>query len=102
MPIRTLFRFLLGNRQAIREVATARSALWISLLFVLSAALAREYDGADLLHEPWHLLAPFGASVLGACLLFFLVRGIASQERDRLPALACSFWPWLRCFWMTA
>jgi hypothetical protein len=102
MQIRSLFRFLLGDRQAIREVATARSALGIGLLFVLSAALAREYDGADIQNEPWKLLAPFGASLLSACLLFFLVRGLASQEQDRLPALARSFWPWLRCFWMTA
>jgi uncharacterized membrane protein YhaH (DUF805 family) len=102
MPIRTLFRFLLGNRQAIRAVATDPRALWIGLLFVLSAALAREYDGADLQQEPEQLLLPYAASVAGSFLLFFLIRGIASPETSPLPALARSYWPWLRCFWMTA
>jgi hypothetical protein len=60
MGSRTLLYFLIGSRTAIRQVAASEQALWLGLVFVLSAGLAREYDGQDLVHEPWHLLIPQG------------------------------------------
>ena len=73
LRIRTLLLFLIGNRQAILDIAANRQALWIGALFVLSAAFARDYDGEDLLHEPWHLLIPFAASLVASFLLFMLI-----------------------------
>jgi hypothetical protein len=55
MRTRTLFLYLICNSQAILEIARGRRPLGLGLLFVLSAGLARDYDGEDLLHEPWHL-----------------------------------------------
>ena len=63
MTISTLIRYLVGHRRAILEVAESKSAVWLGLLFVISAGFAREYDGVDLLHEPWHLALPLGASL---------------------------------------
>ncbi len=63
MSIITILRFLVGDRDAILNIASSRGAIWIGLLLVLSAGFPREYDGEDLLHEPWHLLLPLGASL---------------------------------------
>jgi len=35
----------------------------------LLPAFAREYDGEDLLHEPWHLLLPLVASLATSFIL---------------------------------
>ena len=43
---------------AILDIAADRRAVRIGFLFVISAALARDYDGEDLVHESWHLLIP--------------------------------------------
>jgi hypothetical protein len=75
MGIRTLLRYLIGDRQAILDLAASRWTLLVGFLFVLSAALAREYDGKDLLHEPWHLLLPLGASLVASALLFAVAWG---------------------------
>jgi hypothetical protein len=91
MGIRTLLRYLIGDRQAIRGLAASRWTLLIGFVFVLSAALAREYDGKDLLHEPWHLLLPLGASLVASALLF----AVAWGRFQHYPAF-------LGLFWMTA
>src|SRR5262249_38217495 len=49
MRVGNLFRFLIGSRQAILELAADPRSLGVGLLLVISAALAREYDGSDLL-----------------------------------------------------
>lgn len=54
MSISTVLRFLLGYQKAIVEVAYCPNALLVGGLFVLSAGFAREYDGEDLLSEPWY------------------------------------------------
>jgi hypothetical protein len=91
MNLRTLLRYLIGDRQAILDLAASRWTPAVGFLFVLSAGFAREYDGADLLHEPWHLLLPLAAS-LGASLLLF---AFAYGWPSRYPAF-------LGLFWMTA
>ena len=48
MTFLTLVRFLIGHRDAILRIANCRHAVWVGLIVVLSAGLAREYDGADL------------------------------------------------------
>ena len=69
MRVFTLIQYLCGNRQAIAEVVNCRHAVWLGLLFVFSAGFAREFDGEDLLHEPWHVALPLGASLLTSFLL---------------------------------
>ena len=101
VSLSTLGRFLIGQRDAIQQISASRDALWLGLLLVLSAGFAREYDGEDLWHEPWHLLIPLAASVASSFLLFVLVHVVASMRGVRDP-----FWVGYRrlltLYWMTA
>ena len=97
----TLARYLAGGREAILTIASSRHALWLGLLFVLSAGFAREYDGEDLLHEPGHLLLPLGASLVSSLLLFgVLSLGRATEEGE--PPWGLRYLSFLGLFWMTA
>lgn len=101
MTIGTLVNYLIGRRTAILKAASNRSAVWVGLVFVLSAGLAREYDGEDLLHEPWHLLIPVGASLVTSWLLFAIVRTVL-QSRGEEPASFPSYRGFLGLYWLTA
>ena len=100
----TVARFLLGNRDAIVRIAHCRQAVWIGLIFVLSAGLAREYDGADLVHEPWMAIVPVGASLATSFILYLLVRLVVPWPKPPEPPMP--FWAWYRKFlglyWATA
>jgi hypothetical protein len=69
----TWLRFLVGGREAILQIGRSPQALWLGLLFVLSTGFAREYDGADLRSEPWHLALPLVASLGTSLILWTLV-----------------------------
>lgn len=99
MGLRTLVLYLLGNRAAILQVAATKHALWLGLLFVLSAGFAREYDGEDLLHEPWHLLIPLGASLATSTLLFAVIWIVFHGWRTFPRGKYAEF---LTLYWMTA
>lgn len=101
MSIWTLAKYLAGRREAILRIVGDPRSLGIGFCFVMSAALAREYDGHDLLHEPWHLLVPLVASIGLSFVLFALIRfGLNASSRSR------PFWAdygaFLALFWMTA
>ncbi len=98
--------YLLGSRRAILEVARTPSAVLCGILFTVSAGLAREYDGEDLLHEPWQVLRPLAASLLSGTLLFVIVHGAALARRDRSaaapPRFLDAYRSFMGLFWMTA
>jgi hypothetical protein len=102
MPLRTWFLFLVGNRQAILDLAASRQALALGAVFVLSAGLAREYDGQDLVHEPWHLLIPYAASLATSFLLFALLFVVARNKGWEGPGFWTGYRSFLTLFWMTA
>jgi hypothetical protein len=102
MHIGTVARYLVGDRQAILDVARNRHALWLGALFVLSAGFAREYDAEDLLHEPWHLALPFVASLGASFLLFLVVSCIFMELGAPLRPLVSHYLGFLGLFWMTA
>jgi hypothetical protein len=103
MTIRTLFGYLVGRENAIREIASNRRSLIVGFLFCLSTALARHYDGKYLLREPWFLLAPAGASLLTSSILFFfLYLATSVRARKVLPGYASSYLSFLGLYWMTA
>ncbi len=102
MRVRTLVLYLVGSRQAIFDIASDRHGLWVGLLLVLSAGLARDYDGADLLHEPWHLLIPVGASLAASFLLFLAAWGRFLYLAQDRPMFFASYRAFLSLFWMTA
>jgi hypothetical protein len=76
--------------------------LWIGLLFVLSAGFAREYDGEDLLREPWRLLIPVGASLAASFLLFLVAFGRLFLRREGRPPFFATYRAFLTLFWLTA
>jgi hypothetical protein len=104
VTVSTLMKYLLGDREAILRIANCRGALWIGLIFVLSAGLAREYDGADLVHDPWIASVPVAASLATSFLLYALVRIVVPSPKAPEPPLP--FWAWYRKFlglyWATA
>lgn len=97
-----MFSYLVGNRQAILQIASTHGALGLGALFVLSAGLAREYDGADLYHEPWLLLIPFVASTATSFLLYSLVYLAALRRFIERPAFGPMYISFLALYWMTA
>ncbi|MGH7131474.1 MAG: hypothetical protein ACREJO_05965 [Phycisphaerales bacterium] len=105
MRIRSIFMFLLGDRESILELAHSRWTLLVGGLLVLSAGLARNYDGEDLVREPWYLLGPFGASIATSAGLFTLLLIIARVRGGRRAKVWASWrlYPrFLALYWMTA
>ncbi len=102
MRVRTLLRYLIGDREAILQIAADRRAVWVGLLFVLSAGFAREYDGEDLLHAPWHVVIPLGASLLSSFLLFSIAYGALRLKRAPGPPFFSAYRSFLGLFWLTA
>src|ERR1700751_1245326 len=102
MGLVTLLRFLIGDRAAILQLAGSRWTLLIGLLFVLSAGFAREYDGEDLLHEPWHLLLPMAASLVSSFLLYCILYGFSTFNRQDGPSFFAGYRSFLSLFWLTA
>ena len=102
MGIGTLLRYLIGDRAAIQEIAGSRRALWVGLVFVVSAGLAREYDGEDLLHEPWHALIPLAASLVSSFILFLLCFAKVMASDPARPPFFSAYRSFLTLFWMTA
>jgi hypothetical protein len=100
--IGTLLRYLVGSREAILQIAGSRHALWIGLLFVLSAGFAREYDGEDLLNEPWYLLLPILASLVSSFLLFLAAYGVSMLKGEDQWAFLPRYASFLGLFWLTA
>lgn len=106
MKATMLPRYLLGSRQAILELAASPWTLLIGAIFVLSAGFAREYDGEDLIHEPWHASRPLGASLASGTTLFLVVHLAALLKRGRGEGQQPSFFKawrtFLGLFWLTA
>ena len=99
MGIRTVARYLIGNRQAIVELGANPWSVVLGFLFVLSAGFAREYDAADLFEEPWHLLTPLGASLVSSLILFL----ISSVKRSKpTGSYFRAYLSFLGLFWLTA
>lgn len=101
MNIATLVNYLIGRRQAIVQIAQSPQAVWLGLLLVLSTGLAREYDGEDLLHEPWHLLLPLGASLVTCGMLYGLLWLVCRGWKTSPPS-GRVFRSFLALYWMTA
>lgn len=105
MSIKTLLLFIFGHRPSIEAVYNSPKAVWIGLLFVISAGFAREYDGEDLLHEPWHVLLPLGASLVTSFLLFALLDlsfRRKTSEGAEPPSYFSRYRQFLGLYWLTA
>ncbi len=97
-----IFAYLIGRRRAILNIAADRKALVVAAMLVLSAALARNYDRASLMDEPWRLLGPFAASLAISGPLFLIVYGFARCKGMESPGIVTAYLAFLALYWMTA
>lgn len=97
-----LLYFYTGQERGIEAVASNPQSVWVGLVFVLLAGLAREYDAEYLLAEPYHLFIPLLASVVSASALFFVLSSVAHRRRWQGFGWATNLRMFLSCFWMTA
>ncbi len=102
MRITSIPAYLVGNRRAILEIASDRGALGVAALLVLSAALARNYDRASLLDEPWRLLGPFVASLAISGVLFATIYTFARGKYMESPGMGRAYLSFLALYWMMA
>jgi hypothetical protein len=102
MSIRTLFKYLIGDRTAILTVANSPQAIWLGAIFVVSAGLAREYDAKDLTHEPWYLIVPLGASLATSFMLFCLIAVVGLRRGNEPVPFWSTYGQFLALYWMTA
>ncbi|NOX60291.1 MAG: hypothetical protein GXP29_15730 [Planctomycetes bacterium] len=102
MQLTSIPKFLLGDRQAILDIARSKNGLLVGALLVLSAGFAREYDAEYLVMEPWHVLIPLGASLLVALPMFALLFVIGKRRGIGKVQFFKAFRSFLVLFWMTA
>ena len=102
MTALTIFRYLCGDPRAILRIAKTPSSFWVGLLFVFSAAIARIYDGQDILGEPWHLFVPFGASLLTATILFLMLQLVLAPWGMPSWKVLHRYRAFVSLYWMTA
>jgi hypothetical protein len=102
VTFRLLGRYFVGDSHAIATLANCRPALWLGAIFVLSAGFAREYDGEDLISEPWHLLLPLAASLVSSLLLYGLLFVASWRRSDVAPRFLADYRRFLTLYWLTA
>ncbi|MFI5402219.1 MAG: hypothetical protein ACHQ1G_04720, partial [Planctomycetota bacterium] len=102
----TLIRYLLGRRQAILDLAASRRTLATGFVLVLTAGIAREYDGGNAW---WHVLVPAAVSYVASYVLFVIAfHGLeraasrSAELRASVPPMLPAFRVFLSLFWMTA
>ncbi len=101
---RLLLIYLFGSRDAILRIATTKHATLVSLVLVFSAGFAREYDGENLIAEPWHALRPLAASTATGTVLFLLIHTVTGAWRRStdVPIPIEAYRRFMTCYWMTA
>ena len=65
-----IWRYQLGDPEAIRELAAQRGSLVVGLILVLSAGIAREYDHEYIGEATHFFFLPLLASLLIALILY--------------------------------
>ena len=72
------------------------------MIFVFSAAFAREYDAEYILHRPWIMLVPLGASLVSSLLLWCVLWLATIGASTSAPPFWRNYRVFLGLFWMTA
>ena len=97
----TLLRYLAFDEDAIRRIAAAPRVILAGAVLVVAAGLARDYDGEDLLAEPWHLAGGLAISTVVSTLMAGLLWLQAVRSPERPPFRMV--WPrFVGLFWLTA
>lgn len=93
---------MFGSGDAILTLVRSKHALWIGLIFVFSAAFAREYDAEYIPRRPWVLLVPLGASLVSSFLLWVVLWFVANLSSRKRPPFWANYRAFLGLFWLTA
>ena len=94
--------YLWGSEAAIARIAASPNAIWVGVLLVMTAGIARTYARKDLRREPWHLAVPLVASWVTCTVFFGILVAVArwlSVPTGPLPTIYRSL---LSVYWMTA
>lgn len=108
MNTRTLCKFLWGHADAIRTVASSRSAIWTGVALVLLTAFARNYDQTFILEKPFlWFFGPLLFSLVSGTWIFLICYGLCARrlmvDSDGHKPPLWSAWPsFMGLFWMTA
>ena len=102
MRINTLFKFLIGDRQALLTIANTPHAIWFALAFVITGGLSRNYDKEPLLHAPEHVFGPLIVSGLIGTGLFLLIRFATNSLLTVTGPVVRPFIVFMTLYWMTA
>lgn len=105
MRMGDVFRFLIGDRNAILRIAATPWALLVGAVLVMSAGIARNYDHLDLLHDWEWIYGPFAASVVTSLFVFIWVHsgiGLHAVRTARSDYLTFLSLVWLTapCAWL--
>lgn len=98
----TLLKYLCGSRAAIHRLASTRWSLAIGAALVLTASLARNYDGKYLPGEWQSLLHGFGVSIPNAFLLFTIFWLMSLSRGTERPRFFHGYLAFLGLFWLTS
>ncbi len=98
----TLLKYLCGSRAAIQRLASTRWSLAIGTALVLTASLARNYDGEYLPGEWESLLHGFGVSIPNAFLLFSIFWLLGLERGNPRPRFFRGYLAFLGLFWLTS
>jgi len=96
--------YLLGRSDAIQRVAASRTSLYVGLLLVLMAGIAREYDQTYIPHLGVRFLFPVFSSFFAAAIIYFCLTVFLLPKRmmKSTEAPSTGFHCFLSLFWMTA
>lgn len=102
MRLRDAAYFLVGDRDAIVALAGNRWTLAVGAFLVLTASVARNYDGAYLPAEWTVLTHGYAASIGNAFVLFAAVFAFARFTDGRSFSFGKGYLAFLGLFWMTS
>jgi hypothetical protein len=105
--LRTLARYLIGNADAIRSVATDKNSLWLGIGLVVLTAIARTYDQNFVLETPLWFFGPLLFSLFSGSFLFWILRSFLAKNMmvpvgTEPPPQGSQWRSFMGLFWMTA
>ena len=104
MRFSTIFRYQLGDADAIKEVAHSKSALWVGMFLVLITTIPRNYDQRHITEQPWlWLFGSLGFSLISGYILYEMAYFYPLRRSGVWKRKSTERWrTFMGLFWMTA
>ena len=102
MRVRTLALYLIGDRQAILDIAADRHALWVGFLWCCRPASPESMTVRTCWASRGTCSFPWGALLAASFLLFLVVCGRLFLRSEGRPPFFAAYRSFLTLFWMTA